>query len=78
MRRMVLSFRRWRLPEGELMTGLIGFGISGYMIIEGWGFFDSLYMTVITITTGGFREVRDVSGPGKIFTLVLIFMGIVG
>ena len=32
------------------------------MLIEGWGFFDALYMTVTTITTVGFKEVRALSG----------------
>ena len=50
-------------------------GSAGYMLLEKWDFFDSFYMTVITITTVGFREVRDVSQTGKIFTIILIFSG---
>ncbi|MBW1998054.1 MAG: potassium channel protein [Deltaproteobacteria bacterium] len=45
------------------------------MIIEGWGFLDSLYMTVITITTVGFREVGPISPGGEIFTIIIIFSG---
>jgi voltage-gated potassium channel len=33
-------------------------------------------MTVITITTVGFREVREVTGLGKVFTIFIIFFGI--
>jgi len=50
-------------------------GTMGYMILERWHFLDSLYMTVITITTVGFKEVRTVSEPGRIFTVILIFIG---
>ncbi|MBA3473269.1 MAG: two pore domain potassium channel family protein, partial [Rubrobacter sp.] len=34
-------------------------GVLGYMFLEGWSFIDALYMTVITLTTVGYREVRD-------------------
>lgn len=51
-------------------------GTAGYWILEGWSLIDALYMTVITITTVGFREVGgELSDPGKIFTIFLIFSG---
>jgi len=50
-------------------------GICGYMIIEGWDFLDSLYMTVITISTVGFKEVKSLSPQGRIFTIFLIMFG---
>ncbi len=50
-------------------------GTVGYMAIEGWHAFEALYMTVITITTVGYGEVRTVSEPGRVFTVFLIFMG---
>ncbi len=46
-------------------------GTSGFMLIEGWNIADSLYMTIITITTTGFEEVHQLSTEGEIFTLVL-------
>ena len=48
------------------------FGVTGYEIIEDLSFFDSLYMTVITLSTVGFREVKQLSEGGKIFTIILI------
>jgi voltage-gated potassium channel len=42
------------------------------MIIENWNFFDSFYMTVITITTVGFGEIHPLSSVGRIFTSFLI------
>ena len=50
-------------------------GTGGYMLIEGWGFLDALYMTVTTISTVGFKEVRELSTAGRIFTVVLILGG---
>jgi len=46
------------------------------MVIEGWDFFDSLYMTIITLTTVGYREVHDLSRNGMIFTIVLLLVGV--
>jgi|Deesub1362B_J571_1020462.scaffolds.fasta_scaffold00078_56 voltage-gated potassium channel len=51
-------------------------GTIGYMLVEKWGFFDSLYMTVITLTTIGYKEVHPLSGAGRAFTLLLVFFGL--
>lgn len=55
---------------------LLAFGISGYVIIEQWGFLDALYMTVITITTVGYMEVHPLSPAGRIFTIILTLGGV--
>lgn len=55
-----------------LVTAL---GVAGYSTIEGWSFFDSLFMTVITITTVGYGEVHPLSLHGQMFTIVLILLG---
>ena len=55
---------------------LVAFGTAGYMLIEKWSMLDSLYMTVITLSTIGYGEVHAVSQTGRIFTLVLIFLGV--
>lgn len=54
---------------------MLVFGTLGYHFIEGWPWLDSLYMTVITITTVGFHEENPLSPQGKIFTIFLIFVG---
>jgi len=51
-------------------------GTIGYVVIEGMGAFDALYMTTITVTTIGFKEVFPLSTAGRLFTMVLAFAGI--
>lgn len=58
------------------ITLIIAVGSAGYMFIEGWDFLDSLYMTVITIASVGYKEVHDLSPNGKIFTVILIICGV--
>ncbi len=57
---------------------MIFIGVFGYLVIEdGYGFLDSLYMTVIAITTTGFMEVKPLTPAGRILTIFLIFGGVV-
>ena len=51
-------------------------GTAGYMIIEEWRFLDALYMTIITISTVGYREVNQVGDVGRIFTICLVLVGV--
>lgn len=55
---------------------LVSAGSCGYMFIENWPFLDALYMTVITLGTVGFKEIHDLSDGGKIFTMILIVVGV--
>lgn len=59
-----------------LLAFVLLLGTSGYTMIEGWDIFDSLYMTVITLSTIGFQEVQPLSVKGKAFTICLIFFGL--
>lgn len=52
-------------------------GFFGYQVVEGTGPLDALYMTVITITTVGFREVVPLGPGGKVLTMGLIGAGVV-
>ncbi|MBU1678309.1 MAG: potassium channel family protein, partial [Bacteroidetes bacterium] len=56
---------------------IIFIGTIGYEVIEkDWGIIDSFYMTIITISTTGFKEVRPLSPMGQIFTVFLIISGV--
>jgi voltage-gated potassium channel len=68
--------RRQLIISIFLIFVVIALGTVGYSIFEGWGLFDSLYMTVITITTIGFKEVHELSATGRAFTVVLIFFSV--
>ncbi len=57
------------------MHCIIIVGTAGYVVIEGWGVVDSLYMTIITLATVGFSEVHSMSETGKLFTMGLIVVG---
>jgi voltage-gated potassium channel len=58
------------------LLGLVVFGTLGYHLTEHWSLFDSLYMTVTTITTIGYREVHPLSAAGRVFTMFLVLTGV--
>ena len=57
-------------------TVIIITGTAGFMFFEGWNVLDSLYMTVITLTTVGYGEVHKISNTGRIYTICLISIGV--
>ena len=72
----MVEFRKKFILIIGLIVFVSGFGTLGYMSIEGWDFWDSFYMTVITLTTVGYREVHDLSFNGQFFTVVLLIGGV--
>lgn len=70
------ELRKRLVLSAALIALIVSFGTIGYMGIEGWDFIDSLYMTIITLTTVGFKEVNDLSLSGRIFTIVLLIGGV--
>jgi voltage-gated potassium channel len=69
------ELRRIRFASAAFLSVLVA-GFVGYQVIEGVNALDSLYMTVITITTVGFREIVDLSTAGKMLTIGLIVAGV--
>ncbi len=51
-------------------------GVIGYHFLEAYTWLEALYMTVITLTTVGFQEVRPLTSTGRIFTIVLLAGGV--
>lgn len=68
MKRLRISF--------ALLLATILFGVSGYYFLEGMPLFDAFYMTIITISTVGFNEVKPLSSLGRIITILIISTGI--
>jgi voltage-gated potassium channel len=66
----------WRIVA-LLIAAVVVAGTAGYVAIERWSAWDAFYMTVITITTVGYREVHPMSRAGEAFT-VLVLLGGVG
>jgi voltage-gated potassium channel len=52
------------------------FGTVGYMLVEGWSIGDSLYMTVMTITTVGYGAPQTLSTAGRNFTIFFMLVGV--
>jgi len=63
-----------------LIAGLIVFTLSigtlGFRLLEDYPLFDAFYMTLITITTVGYQEIRPLSQAGRVFNSFLIFFGV--
>ncbi len=69
-----MTLRKILLLVASLLALLVT-GSLGYIWLEGWDFFDGLYMTVITLTTVGFGEVHPLSKIGRAYTMVLLLAG---
>lgn len=71
------------MPRRSLLLTALGalvalntVGTLGYMLIAGMSFIDALYMTVITLSTVGYREVQPLDTAARVFTMVLIVTGL--
>lgn len=58
-----------------LLLVIIILGILGYIFIEKYTFVESLWQTVVTLSTVGFGELRPMSQSGKLFSVFLILVG---
>jgi voltage-gated potassium channel len=73
----------YRRIKAELIGGAIALGgvfligTAWYALVEKWRWLDAAYMTVITLATVGFMEVNPLGDRGRLFTITLIFMGVI-
>src|ERR687897_316658 len=66
-----------RIESALLALAIITLGgVLGYMVFEGWSFADAVYMTVITLTTVGYREVHPLDATGQLWTMALLITGV--
>ncbi|HEX3036965.1 MAG TPA: potassium channel protein [Thermodesulfobacteriota bacterium] len=70
------ELRNRLLIAATLLVFAVVFGTLGYMLVEGWNFLESFYMTIITLTTAGYREVHPLSDEGMVFTIILLVGGV--
>jgi voltage-gated potassium channel len=68
-----------KIPSRGL-CGLVGVTLASgtlfYWNVEGWGNLDSLYFSVITLTTVGYGDLAPTTAAGKVFTMLYIFVGL--
>ena len=84
-RSFTASYFKLRLRYGNFLPFVMGgisfflvflYGLFIYIHIEGWGFLDSFYQVVITLSTVGFTEVHELSETGRLLTSSLILLGV--
>ncbi len=67
----------WKISLWVLaVTVLTLISAVGYVVLEGWSFYDGIYMAVTTLTTTGFREVHPMDQGGQIWTMAVSMAGI--
>ena len=60
----------------SIIVGFLTIGTAGFVLIEDWSILNAFYMTIITLSTVGFREVDPLSPMGQVWTILLIIFGI--
>ncbi|MDJ0507766.1 MAG: potassium channel protein [Crocosphaera sp.] len=74
---------KYRRLQQELLAGAIALGCVfflgtlWYWALEDWTLIEAAYMTMITLSTVGFSEVRTLDDESRVFTMVLILMGVI-
>lgn len=51
-------------------------GTLGYVVLEGWSVWDAFYMTMISVTTAGYKEVHDMGFFGQLWTILVLVAGV--
>lgn len=76
--RTVMSFFQDEEYRDLLITTIIILttGTFVYHHLEGWSYIDSLYFSVVTLTTIGYGDFHPITDEGKLFTIIYIVVGI--
>ena len=70
------SNRRKLIFSGLLAVTIVLTGTAGYAYLENWSLLEAFYMTVITVATIGYGEIKPLSDQGRVFTIFLILFGV--
>ena len=74
---LLVAIAASRLTRGGLALVVVFLvGSIGFVLIEGWSYFDAVYMTVLTMTTVGYEELRPLSPLGRFFNLFVMLAGV--
>lgn len=76
MNPLIKFFRTKIYTAVILLILLLAIGVIGFKSMSNYTWIDALYMTVITITTVGFKEVHPLDDATKIFTISLILISV--
>lgn len=71
-----MATNRTAIAALSVASLLLLLGTVGYHLLEGWPLFDAFYMTVITLSTVGYGEVRPLSVAGRVLSILLILGGV--
>ena len=70
----------WRIYSSQILIGIViavlGLGTVVYRMLEDWGWIDSFYFSVVTLTTVGYGDLAPSSSESKLFTSFYLITGI--
>jgi len=76
-----MQVRPWSWARGPGLAVILflivtAVGTAGYMVVEGWSAWDAFCMTIISVTTVGYREVHATSFAGQVWTVFVLLAGV--
>jgi len=69
-------YRRRLILIATALLLIVAGGTLGFVVIDNYSVFDAFYMTLITVSTVGYSEIRPLSHAGRVFNSFLIFFGV--
>lgn len=77
LRLLFIAFTHSRVAVGlAIFTAVLLTGSAAFVVFEGWSLGDALFMSLTTVTTVGYHEVRPLDGGGRLIAAFLILFGV--